>query len=88
MESEEAAAIADSIAFACRVFMREFNPGDQHHPADDFRIMAAQLKAMRAEVGRAVTLALHVFGLATPSNLDLSEHDVSARLMLEDWNKS
>lgn len=85
VESEEAAAVAQSIETACRVFCRDFNPGRPGHPADDAQLMAALLDALRRSVARDVAFAVLAFGIATPVNLDLSGVDVAARVMLSNW---
>lgn len=88
VESEEAAEVAQSIETACRVFCRDFNPGRPGHPADDTKLMAAQLDALRRSVSRDMAFAVLAFGLAVPMNLDLSGADVAAKLMLDRWEET
>ncbi|ACV06742.1 hypothetical protein I6I18_06390 [Kytococcus sedentarius] len=85
VESEEAAEIAQEIQQACIEFLRAYNPPATPTNYPDPQLLANQLRALRTEVNRYVALALHLFGVSTPRNLDLSDVDVTARVMSDVW---
>lgn len=66
VRSGEAAEIADRIATACRIFMRDFSTEDPQE------VWSLVLSALRSEVGFAVSVAVHDFRIPEPTNLALS----------------
>ncbi|MGK3950344.1 hypothetical protein [Microbacterium sp. K2] len=77
VESQEAYEIAFAIADACRVFMRDFDE------SMDLVVWGGVLTALRREVERQTALAVLVFQMPTPRNLDLKAQDETVQLMLE-----
>ena len=65
--------------------LRTGRPG---HPADDMKLMTAQLDALRSSVSRDMAFAVLAFGLVAPRNLDLSGADVAAKVMLGRWEQT
>lgn len=78
VESKEAEELAFAIADACRVFMRDFD--ESMDPA----VWQGVLTALRIVVNRHAALAVSVFHVPTPRNLDLRAQDDIVQLMLDD----
>ena len=79
LESEEGVAEVKNIATACRVFMRDYDPGDRPDVLD------ACLEALRAEVGTSVEALRLMYGLPALVNFNTKRFNRSAIDVLEGW---